>query len=136
MVKPTKVARKGFSSAFRTFVRRYIDSVEQVEVLLILRANPARDWSIDEISAILRSSAHSIGARLAGLTMLGFATGTPEHGYRYAASGDADAAIEELEREYGARRFSVIEMIFTKPDAARNFADAFRLRSTDEDDER
>lgn len=130
------MARKGFSATFRNFVRRYIDSVEQVEVLLILRANAARAWSIDEISAILRSSPHSIGARLSHLAALGLAAGDPGEGYRYAASGTDDAAVEELEREYGERRFSVIEMIFTKPDAARSFADAFRLRNEDDDDRR
>lgn len=130
------VARKGFSATFRTFVRRYIDSVEQVEVLLILRANQARSWSVDEISAILRSSPHSIGARLSGLTALGLAGGNPNEGYRYAATGANDAAIEELEREYGERRFSVIEMIFTKPDPARSFADAFRIRAEDDADDR
>ena len=125
--------KREFSDKLRTFVNKHITSVEQIEVLLILLANPKRVWSIDEISAILRSSDHSIASRLQSLVSGGLALGTPDLGYRYAATGRLHGLVEELQEEYGARRFSVIELVFSRPDAARSFADAFRLRE-DEDD--
>lgn len=126
------MGKREFSDGLRTFVNKYITSVEQIEVLLLLLANPQRVWSIDEISAILRSSPSSIQTRLAALAKARLAVGTPEVGYRYAATGRLHALVEELSDEYGARRFSVIELIFSKPDAARSFADAFRLREDEE----
>lgn len=127
------MAKREFTDAFRTFVNKYITSVEQIEVLLILFANPDREWSIHEISAILRSSPLSITSRLEALEQSGLARGDGE-GYRYASSGGSHEMVEMLQDEYGARRFSVIELVFSRPDAARSFADAFRFK--DENDER
>lgn len=128
------MGKRDFSEAFRTFVNKHITSVEQIEVLLILVANPSRVWTVAEISAILRSSPNSIASRLEGLRQAKLAKGDPDAGFQYTASGRSHDMVELLSEEYGARRFSVIELVFSRPDAARSFADAFRLR--DEGDER
>jgi predicted transcriptional regulator len=128
------MAKREFTDAFRTFVNKNITSVEQIEVLLILLANPERSWNVNEISAILRSSPNSISSRLQVLEQRGLARSTAGAEYRYAASGRSHEMVEMLQEEYGARRFSVIELVFSRPDAARSFADAFRFK--DEDDER
>jgi hypothetical protein len=126
------MAKREFSDGLRTFVNKYITSVEQIEVLLLLLANPQRVWSVHEISAILRSSPASIQTRLAALAKAHLAVGTAEVGYRYAATGRLHALVEELSDEYGARRFSVIELVFSRQDPARSFADAFRLREDEQ----
>lgn len=102
-------------------------------MLLILRANPERVWTVDEISAIMRSTPNSIRSRLQSLAAKKLSAPVQDEGFRYAASGRLDAMVEVLAEEYGRRRFSVIELVFSRPDAARQFADAFRLR--DEEDE-
>lgn len=127
------MARREFSSEFRTFINKNINSVEQIEVLLILHANPDRVWTIDEISAIMRSSPNSIRSRLGLLTARKLADAVGEEGFRYSASGRTHALVETLQEEYGARRFSVIELVFSKPDPLRSFADAFRLKEEEDD---
>lgn len=127
------MAKREFSEAFRTFVNKHITSIEQIEVLLILLANPDRAWTIAEISAILRSSPNAIASRLEGLRQAKLAKDA-ESGFQYAAGGRSHEMVELLAEEYGARRFSVIELVFSRPDAARSFADAFRFR--EENDER
>ncbi len=129
------MGKREFTDGFRTFVNKNITSVEQIEVLLILLANPERAWSVQEISAILRSSANSISSRLQALEKTGLAREHAGQGFRYAASGRSHEMVEMLQEEYGARRFSVIELVFSRPDAARSFADAFRFKD-DENDER
>lgn len=126
------LAQREFSPEFRTFINKNINSVEQIEVLLILLANPERVWTVDEISAIMRSSANSIRARLESLAARRLSALVPQQGYRYAASGRLHNMVEVLAEEYARRRFSVIELVFSRPDAARVFADAFRLREDDE----
>lgn len=122
------MSQRDFSPEFRAFVNKFINSIEQIEVLLILRANPERVWTVDEISAIMRSTPNSIRSRLEALTAKKLSAAEPDRGFRYAASGRLDAMVEVLAEEYGRRRFSVIELVFTRPDAARQFADAFRLK--------
>lgn len=127
------MSRREFSTEFRTFVNNYINSVEQIEVLFVLRGDPQRVWTVDEISAILRSSSNSIRSRLESLAACGMSVGVQGEGYRYAAGGRLHQMVEMLAEEYARRRFSVIELVFSRPDAARTFADAFRLREDDEE---
>lgn len=100
-------------------------------MLLILHANPGRAWTIDEISAILRSSPYAIESRMTGLISAKLAVAV-EGGYQYAASGRAHASVEMLQSEYSARRFSVIELVFSKGDPLQSFADAFRIKEEDD----
>ena len=127
------MAKREFSPAFRTFVNKNITSVEQIEVLLILHANPDRVWSVNEISAILRSSPYAIESRMPGLIQARLARAM-EGGFQYAANGRSHAFVEMLQDEYSARRFSVIELVFSKADPLQSFADAFRLRGEGDDD--
>ncbi len=46
------MAKREFAPAFRTFVNKNITSVEQIEVLLILHANPDRVWNVAEITFV------------------------------------------------------------------------------------
>jgi len=126
------VAKREFPPAFRTFVNKNITSVEQIEVLLILHANPDRVWTVGEISAILRSSPYAIESRMPGLIAAKLARSV-EGGYQYTASGRAHGFVEMLQEEYSARRFSVIELVFSKPDPLQSFADAFRLKEEGDD---
>lgn len=127
------MGQRGFSDEFRAFVFKYITSVEQIEVMLILYAENSRSWTADEISAILRTNKHSIASRLKALKRFGFAMGDDASGYRYAANGTLSEMVKKLQAEYATRRFSVIELVFSRPDGAQSFADAFRLREDDGD---
>jgi hypothetical protein len=126
------MAKREFSHVFRTFVNTYISSVEQIEVLLLLLADPERTWQIDELSATLRSSANSIASRFAPLESARLVTRNTL-GYRYTARGAAHDLVLALQKEYAERRFSVIELVYSREDAARTFADAFRFK--DDEDE-
>ena len=126
------MAKREFSYAFQTFVNKHISSVEQIEVLLLLLADPGRVWKIDELSVTLRSSANSIASRLSALEAARLVTRNGS-GYRYTAAGGAHEMVQLLQKEYAERRFSVIDLVYSRGDAARSFADAFRFR--DEEDE-
>jgi Mn-dependent DtxR family transcriptional regulator len=127
------MAKREFSNAFRTFVNNHISSVEQIEVLLLLLADPHQSLDIDGLSATLRSSPNSVGSRIRALEAAGLVSENGR-GYRYTASGATHEMVRLLQKEYAERRFSVIELVYSRSDAARTFADAFRFK--DEDDER
>lgn len=118
-------------TAVRDLIHQHIDSVEQLEVLLLLHDHGDRDWSAEDVSQELRTNQESTAARLADLTARGLvAEGATRDVYRYAPrTHDINAAVAGLAREYSVRRVSVITLIFAKPlDRIRSFADAFRLR--------
>lgn len=114
------------------FIAEFIDSVEQLEVLLLLQRTAPTEWNADAIARELRIAPESAGARLQVLRVLGLldASGGDPPSFRYApANGELDRCVRGLAEAYATRRVSVITLIFSKPDdAIRSFADAFRLR--------
>jgi DNA-binding IclR family transcriptional regulator len=115
------------SEPVRKLIAEQIDSVEQLEVLILLREHRSRPWTVDGINERIRSSPNSVRERLEALVQRGLVA-QQDAGYRYAAAGELDATVSELARAYAERRFTVIELIFAKPsDKLRAFADAFKV---------
>jgi hypothetical protein len=116
------------SDRVKALVARHIVSVEQLEVLLLLRANQGRDWTTIQVNDRIKSSVASVSERLADLESRGFLTHQGDS-YRYDAGNPSEAAVAELATTYAESRFTVIELIFSKPnDNLRVFARAFRIR--------
>lgn len=108
-----------------------LDSVEQLEALLLLHRRRDRDWTGLEVSEELRTNAQSIATRLDGLRAAGLVgPGAGQGTHRYAPrTREQLDAVDALAEEYSVRRVSVITYIISKPsERIRSFADAFRLR--------
>jgi hypothetical protein len=111
----------------------YIDSVEKLEILLLLRGERDRPWTTDAVSRELRRNPSSVSRCLKQLSERKLLGGSAGDGYRFAPP---DAALEQqvtrLAETYATRRVSVIQLIVANPmDSVTTFADAFRLRRKD-----
>ena len=117
-------------STVREFLARYIRSVEQLEVLLLVQDQPNRSWSAGDVYSVIRSSEGSIAARLEAFAKEGFLAHENDGRYRYAPQNtDLRAAVEQTAAAYKTWRIRVVEAIFTPPsDPVQSFADAFKLR--------
>ena len=100
----------------RDFVLRYIDSVTQLEILLLLFSEPGREWSAAVISNRLRNNEPPITELLERLrsqkliVMHGVA-GT--NLYRFLFEDAAlTAMVHAVAESYRLRRARVIEIIF------------------------
>src|SRR3954470_22293133 len=107
----------------------YIDSIEKLEVLLLLRNRTDRPWTASEVALELRITEASSAARLEDLASSGMLVsngGTPA-AYRFSPTHSDDVrAISELATAYAERRVSVITFIFSKPqERVPGFANAF-----------
>jgi hypothetical protein len=119
----------------RNFLFQHIDSVEQLEVLLLLRMHADRGWSPEEVATELRTDARSVRERLDDLRGGGLLAAEPEGGLRYAPKSPAlDRTVHAVAQCYETHRVAIITLIFSKPsDRIRSFADAFRLRKEEDD---
>lgn len=124
-----------FSAEIEELVRVYIDSLEELEILLLLRADPAKEWSDEDVNASIRSSITSVGARLKKLKASGFLVESTDGRFRFLPRDEkSQRAAELLADGYRERRRKVIEMIFTKPiQSIRSFSDAFLIRGKKND---
>lgn len=115
----------------KDFIVKHINSVEQLEILLLLQGSPAREWSARDVAQELRSDTHSVAARLADLHARGFlrCQEASAPGYGFNPDGQQAQLVAKLASVYAQRRMAVINLIFSKPiDKIRVFADAFNLR--------
>jgi hypothetical protein len=122
-----------FPEEVRRFILETINSVEQLEVLLLLRREAEQDWSAAAVGQALSTSTAAAGMRLTDLTSRGFLAATSagsETTYRYASvAPERERLVDLLATTYAERRVAVISLIYSKPnDQVRAFADAFRLR--------
>jgi hypothetical protein len=114
----------------RAFLNDHVESVVQVEVLLLLYAEPARDFSPADVVSALRIEGAWAEAQLSNLCARGMLAAGGAGSYRWAPrTAEIDAAVAGLARAYADRRVTVIGLIYAKPsDPLRSFADAFRIR--------
>lgn len=119
----------------RWLLGEHIDSVEQLEVLLLLFRHRDRAWTDEQTAEELRSSATSTAKRLKDLTAAGLASPTEDGNFHYAPKDERrERAVEALALAYGERPYTVIELIFSKPiKNLRVYADAFRFKKEDDD---
>lgn len=116
----------------KQLLSRHIQSVEQLEVLLLLRSQPQRAWTAAEVYEVIRSSQPSIAARLQAFTAQGFLVeenGAPPR-FRFAPKDqNLQSAVDQTANAYQTWRVRVIEAIFApEADPVQSFADAFKLR--------
>jgi hypothetical protein len=113
----------------RRFIVDAIDSVPELEALLLLRTHADRAWSAHDAGARLYVSSTMAAHLLNTLTARGLLRRDGDY-YRYGpARPEMDDVVNDLAATYVARLIDVTRLIHAKPAASvRQFADAFRLR--------
>jgi hypothetical protein len=117
----------------RQFLARYIQTVEQLEILLLVSNDPGKCWTISEVYSVIRSSEASVAQRLETFTAAGFlqVLPGPPVTYQYQpVSGELRSAVAQTAVLYQNRRVRMVEAIFTSEelDPVQGFAAAFKLR--------
>lgn len=112
----------------REFIVRNIDSIAEVEALLLLRGEPAVCWNVAAVAARLYITETVASNALEKLHALGVAA-RGDGGSRYqCASVDLEASVDRLIDSYSRYLIPVTNLIHTKSASrVREFADAFHF---------
>jgi predicted ArsR family transcriptional regulator len=120
------------SARVRQFIDHNIESLAELETLLLMRRNPQGSCDAADIAKALYISNEQAGRLLADLARRGMITVTESQPTRYTlnpSNAASDAAVAEVATAYEERRVAVISLIYSKPlNKVQTFADAFRLR--------
>ena len=121
-----------FSASIRTFIDQNVESVAQLEALLLMRRDPQRSWDAAEIAKALYIPPTQAGMLLGEFSSRGFVKPIAASNQRYSF-GPSNAQIEEVITEIAQahhdRPVALISLIYSKPlNKVQTFADAFRLR--------
>lgn len=116
-----------------TFVREAFRSVWVLELLLVLRRDPNKSWTIPELVTALQASERIITDGLAALNAGGLAAERGEGLYQFAPASPVVAQItDELVSLHARKPVAVVQAILSAPnDKIRIFADAFRFNKGD-----
>jgi hypothetical protein len=118
----------------KAFIADQIDSVVQLEILLLLHGAPGRGFSAQDVARELRIDPGWAGPQLAELcargTLACVGGPPPPPLYRYEPRApETRETIDLLARMYSTHRVTLTALIFSKPPSpVRSFSDAFRLR--------
>jgi hypothetical protein len=119
-------------------LRNHVESYEQLELLLLMRAGKGTSWTEETLSARLNMVSSLVGAALDGLKSAGFVEarvhGSEKH-YAYLGQSDnVEATIDRLAAAYREYPIPIIKLMSAnaierlRTSALRTFADAFILR--------
>lgn len=114
------------------FILNQIDSVPQMEALLLLWENRPKQWSENEIAARLYVGVdvvRNIMQELLRRRLIAASTDSPKLFWYETRPGDSDRLIEAVAATYRHNLVRVSTLIHTKASSAvRDFAQAFKFK--------
>lgn len=132
------MSQEDFPSSVASFIRGRINSVTQLEILLLLYSDPQKEWTALAVSSRLSNTESSVKihlARLASSSLITIRKMSDTLFYRSRTDDSAlSASVKQLADAYAKWRFRVIDAIFAEQNEnLRNFSESFRLRKENED---
>jgi hypothetical protein len=121
-----------FPADIEQFIAQHIESLAQLEMLLLMRREAGRTWTSDDLPRQMYVTPEVCTTIIADLERRGFILrdAANPNNVQYRSSGSPiDQLIDQLGDLYHQRRVAVITQIYSKPvRKVQTFADAFRLR--------
>ena len=101
------------SRPVRQFITQHVRSAGQLEVLLLLRDVPDREWSVDQVARARVVAVRLAEQMLEDLRLRGLAErrGQPPR-YRYAPPAELVPVADDLAEAYSTRRVTVVGLIY------------------------
>ena len=110
------------------FLLAHIDSIAELEALLLLRSHPSQPWTVTAMSKRLYINEPLCAEVLSRLEADGLCAST-EGLYSYALSNTPKhETVDRLADTYSRYLIPVTNVIHGKPARIQKFADAFRFR--------
>lgn len=112
-----------------TFLLEHIDSLEQLEVMLLLREQ-RRPWNAAEVARELRIQKESAQNRLSNLANRGIVNEAGGDRFQFAPrTPELEKDIGDLAAAYREWRVTIVNLIATKHlERIKSFADAFKFK--------
>jgi Mn-dependent DtxR family transcriptional regulator len=116
------------SEDLQEFIFRHIDSIAQLEALLLLRKNREESWTAERIAQRLYTSEAESSRVLERLCADGLLSFEKGH-YRIAdETEELRQMVGRLAEVYARHLIPVTNLIHSKPRRLREFSDAFKIR--------
>jgi hypothetical protein len=123
------MSEKIISAETLKFVRRSFESVWALELILMMRRENTRCWSVSELTQQLRASELLVGGILPDLVRKGWCWRPRQACSSIVPPQSNEQLVDKVAVVYAENRIRLINEIFKVPDRnAQTFADAFRIK--------
>lgn len=111
------MANKDIPDEVKNFIYEYIDSLEQLEILLFLYNHSLSYYNAEMIASELRLNPESVATRLTSLLSYRFLLSENDQqiSFQYNQGNKSNDSISLLNRYYIDYKYSLINLIFSKP---------------------
>lgn len=124
------MSNAGIPREVKDFLSKNITSIEQLEILLLVFRNTAKNWRQEEIAQTLGIQMDATENCLRMLSERGLVDkhASTMH-YQASANEELHRQIATVAKSYSERRITMINFIFSRHlDRIRAFADSFKLK--------
>jgi hypothetical protein len=115
------------------FISHHIDSLGNLEALLLFKRSPEKIWSAESMSRELRVELSWSVKQMEWLKSKSFIREVSANCFQYNEMNENAARITELELVYAEKRITVINLISERFIRLREFASAFVIRKEKKD---
>jgi hypothetical protein len=112
----------------RDFIIRCIDSVAQLEALLLLRGPPPLSWNVPAVARRLYVEEGEAAKLLSALVSCELAATDGSDFHYHPRDSETTDLVDRLAETYARSLVPVTRLIHERDVAIRKFADAFKLR--------
>ena len=115
------------------FIREHVRSVWALELLLRLKHDPERRWSIEELVSELRANHRLVADNLTALADAGLVVADDRGCFRYQPAAAVLAKVcDDLDAAYAKKPVTVIRWISAPTERLQSLADAFKFKGKDQ----
>lgn len=117
------------SAVVQKFLTENVRSVEQLEILLLLRATSEQTWTVKEVYARVLTNETSVYQSLEYLCERQLVTRRNDSSYQFSRNNNFEAVLEELAALYKEKPTRVLYALYGPQRSDLNaFARAFKIR--------
>jgi len=111
----------------RDYILNHIDSIVQLEALMLLRAHPGESWDVTKMARRLYVSDTEVSGALGRLVHDGVVSSS-EGTFSFKPPPEMHDLLERVAATYRRHLIPVTNLIHAKPSRISQFADAFKFR--------
>ncbi|KQY31026.1 hypothetical protein ASD21_08125 [Caulobacter sp. Root1455] len=114
------------------FIREHVRSVWALELLLRLKHDPERCWSVEQLVGDLRASHSLVTDNLTAFEAAGLVVADDRGCFRYQPAAPVLAKVcDDLDATYRTKPVTVIRWISAPTERLQSLADAFKFKGKD-----
>lgn len=114
------------------FIREHVRSVWALELLLRLKRDPERCWTVEELVRDLRASHSLVSDNLTAFVDAALVVADDRGCFRYQPAAAVLAKVcDDLDAAYRAKPVTVIRWIAAPTERLQSLADAFKFKGKD-----